>query len=198
MASTKVYAPNSELPTAMNEAAEDCKPTSDCVPGCFTCANGDKHAQLLTPSNEFLLIMQTHNEALRRGMANTKARIAVLKAERLDADLESGHDELRELNLVIRDYEYALEGTEYDVAHARGVSMIRDHSDAEEEEEEDEYESDDESEFAEDKDENVLDHLDSEYSPSHADFLAARLADWLVKSETEEEEMEDDATPAQV
>jgi hypothetical protein len=198
MASTKVYAPNSELPTAMNEAAEDCKPTSDCVPGCFTCANGDKHAQLLTPSDEFLLIMQTHNEALRRGMANTKARIAVLKAERLDADLESGHEELRELNLVIHDYEYALEGTEYDVAHARGASMIRDHCDDEEEEEKEENESGDESEFAEDKDENVLDHLDSEYSPSHADFLAEKLADLLVKSETQEEEMEDDATPAQV
>ncbi|KAE9375797.1 hypothetical protein N431DRAFT_502644 [Stipitochalara longipes BDJ] len=192
MASTKVYTPSSELPTAMKEAAEDPNSTTDCgVPGCFTCANGEKHALLLTPFDEYLLIMQNHKEALRRGMANTKGRIAVIKSERLDTDLESGHFEQKELEQVIYDYEEALESDEDCIAYAKRAGMYEHGAYSKEEEEEqgeieEEEELEDESELAKDK-ENILDDIASEYQPSHGDIFSSKLAGLRVMSETEEE-----------
>ena len=113
-----------------------------------------------------------------------------LNSERQEKDLESGHDELRELNFVHHDFVNALDSVGNYITSARRRALSEDSSDAhpdEEEEMHDEGEaSDDELEFVNGED-YVLDHLAPEYDPSQADLLASKLAALLVNSEAEED-----------
>jgi hypothetical protein len=100
------------------------------MPGCFTCANGENHAPLLTAFEEFLTIMQTYNDNLIRGSVKIKRQIMEIRDGQ--SDLESGDVDLAELLQVEHDYVRALEAHEDEVAHMKREGMYWD-SDGEEE-----------------------------------------------------------------
>jgi hypothetical protein len=100
------------------------------MPGCFTCANGENHAPLLTAFEEFLTIMQTHKDNLIRGSVKIKRQIMEIRDGQ--SDLESGDVDLAELLQVEHDYVGALEAHEDEVAQVKREGMYGD-SDGEEE-----------------------------------------------------------------
>lgn len=114
----------------MNVSVESATTTTSCgMPGCFTCANGEKHAPLLTAFEEFLSIMQNHKDSLIRGSVKIKRRIMEIRARH--SDLESGDGDLAELLQVEHSYVEALEVHEDEVAHVKREGMYGD-SDGEE------------------------------------------------------------------
>jgi len=134
----------SEKSSTITQEVENPKNTNSCgVPCCFTCADDERHALLLTLFEEYLSVMQTHKEALIRGSAKIESRIKAIRAEQyLNSDLEPGHDELTELAQVLYDYGSALESAEDEVVYAQRARMYGDFdSDAEDgDDEEEEFE----------------------------------------------------------
>lgn len=154
---------------------------------------------MLTASDEFLMKMNTHREALCRAMEDIEARYQTLHSERNEEDLESGNDELRDLGIAHRDFVNALESVGHYIVKRGAMSGVGSDHEEKEEEMDDEEGSDSEFEFAErERQEYVLDHLDSEYEPSHANLLASKLAALLINAEAEEEKVEEVAKPIQI
>jgi hypothetical protein len=138
MSCYKIRTPTSPLPLTVKGTDDDPETKTCCAPGCFTCANGDKHPPPPAPPTaltKFLSILQTHKEILTRGFDEVESRIKEIRAVRLDADLESGHQELRELADVRWGYLDALDDVEGDVAYAKRVNVYSQSECANEEEE---------------------------------------------------------------
>ncbi|PMD59689.1 uncharacterized protein K444DRAFT_630084 [Hyaloscypha bicolor E] len=131
MSSSNPCTPHSKRPSTLNTSFESATTTTSCgMPGCFTYANGEKHAPLLTAFEEFLSIMQNHKDNLIRGSVKIKRRIMEIRVRH--SDLESGDADLAELLQVEHSYVEALEAHEDEVAHVKREGMYGD-SDGEEE-----------------------------------------------------------------
>jgi hypothetical protein len=106
--------------------------------------------------------MQSHRHILFQHWDKIDGQIESIRAERLDPDLESGHDKMRELEQVRYNYTSALCDIEDVIAQAKRASMYGDIFDEEyEDHDEDEAEElEPKVEQAEGK-EDMLEHLPS-------------------------------------
>lgn len=108
--------------------APRCNSPQGCVPGCFSCAIGEKHTPLYiapTPTHEFIDTMHACKRILTLGCESVDHKIVAITTE--NPDLESEVNGLEELQAMSRAYRVEMGHLDERILFAKRAAWYEDH-----------------------------------------------------------------------